>query len=96
MSHADGDAARLAAHVAGRVQGVGFRDWVRRQAQQLGLAGSATNLPDGRVEVIAQGPREACESLLNALRGERTPGYVDEVDAGWSDPAADTDGFVTR
>jgi acylphosphatase len=75
---------RLTAMVSGQVQGVGFRYWVRREAESLGLAGSATNLPDGRVEVIAEGARNTCEVLLAALRGKATPGYVTDVSAEWS------------
>ena len=61
---------RLNAWVRGRVQGVGFRWWTRARALELGLVGSASNLDDGRVEVVAEGTREACEALLEALRSE--------------------------
>jgi acylphosphatase len=75
--------ARLTAFVSGHVQGVGFRDWVRRQAQRLGVTASATNLSDGRVEVIAEGPREAVESLLETLRNDGGPGAVTDVSESW-------------
>jgi acylphosphatase len=84
---------RLTALVSGSVQGVGFRYWVREQAWPLGLRGAATNLRDGRVEVVAEGPREACEQLLAALRG-RTPGTVRDVVASWSDPVGEPVGFT--
>lgn len=74
-----GDTVRLTAFVHGHVQGVGFRWFTRTQAMELGLVGSATNLADGRVEVVAEGPREACDRLLVWLRGGRTPGHVDQV-----------------
>src|SRR6185437_455819 len=61
------DPVRLTAWVRGRVQGVGFRWWVRSRALELGLVGSASNLDDGRVEVVAEGPRAACERLLELL-----------------------------
>jgi len=48
-----GPTARLTAWVEGRVQGVGFRWWVRARALERGLAGVAENLVDGRVQVIA-------------------------------------------
>lgn len=70
------DPVRLTAWVHGRVQGVGFRWWTRARALELGLVGSATNKPDGKVEVIAEGPREVCERLLALLRGPGTPGQV--------------------
>ncbi|MGI8677365.1 MAG: acylphosphatase [Jatrophihabitans sp.] len=78
------DETRLRALVSGDVQGVGFRDWTRRQAAHLGLAGSASNLPDGRVEVIAEGPRAAVQELLAALQGT-APGSVSGVDDSWAD-----------
>ncbi len=51
--------------VAGRVQGVGFRYFVLREAQALGLAGWVRNLPDGRVEVLASGEPD----LVSAFEG---------------------------
>lgn len=81
---AGGAVERLTALVQGRVQGVGFRYWVRREAESLGLTGSASNLPDGRVEVVAEGPREVCETLLDALQSHATPGAIVDVFASWS------------
>jgi acylphosphatase len=77
------DEVRVTALVSGRVQGVGFRYWVREQADAQGLAGSATNLRDGRVEVIAEGPRDACQVLMDALESGRTPGVVSDVSVSW-------------
>jgi len=74
-----GDVVRLTAWMRGRVQGVGTRWWVRSRALELGLVGTATNLDDGRVEVVAEGSREACEALLTALRSDGTPGRVTGV-----------------
>jgi acylphosphatase len=88
--------ARLTAWVRGRVQGVGFRWWARARALELGLVGSATNLEDGRVEVVAEGPRPACEALLAALRGPSAPGRVSGVTERWSDPRGGLTGFVER
>jgi acylphosphatase len=73
------------------VQGVGFRWWVRSQALELGLVGSATNLDDGRVQVDAEGPRPACEQLLALLAGPASrsrPGVVTGVVERWSPPRA--------
>lgn len=53
--------------VSGRVQGVGFRDFVQRQARALGLTGWARNVQDGRVEVYAVGKREALDNLAASL-----------------------------
>ncbi len=84
----------------GWVQGVGFRWWVRSLAAKLELAGSATNLPDGRVEIIAEGSRAALEELLALISGPETPGRVAKVTVRWSDPGDPGDGlpsdFVAR
>ena len=87
------DGARLSACVAGRVQGVGFRYWVRSRARDLGLRGSAVNLIDGRVAVVAEGPRAACEALLDALGGGDAPGYVDTIVPSWGEPIGEAAGF---
>lgn len=87
---------RLTAWVHGEVQGVGFRWWTRSRALELGLVGSATNLPGRRVEVVAEGPAQACESLLVALRSADAPGSVERVAEQWSDPRGGLDGFVER
>ncbi len=92
----DSQQARLTAWVHGRVQGVGFRWWTRARALELGLVGSATNLPASRVEVVAEGPREACERLLAALRSDDTPGHVEHVAEQWSTPRGGLTGFVER
>ncbi|WP_460859901.1 acylphosphatase [Nocardiopsis coralliicola] len=76
---------RLNAWVRGRVQGVGFRWWTRARALELGLTGAATNLADGRVEVVAEGPADACAELVGLLRGGTAPGRVDSVVERWGD-----------
>jgi acylphosphatase len=84
--------ARMIAMVEGRVQGVGFRYETRRVARALRLAGSATNLPDGRVRVEAQGSREGCEELARWLSSPQAPGQVRRVDVTWEIPR-DLHGF---
>ncbi len=83
----DGD-VRLTVWVRGRVQGVGFRWWVRARGLELGLVGHATNLDDGRVQVVAQGSRATCEALLAALNSPERgrPGRVQSVIERWSEP----------
>ncbi|MFV2195904.1 acylphosphatase [Nocardiopsis sp. LOL_012] len=90
------EAVRLTAWVRGRVQGVGFRWWTRSRALELGLTGAATNLTDGRVEVVAEGSRGDCERLLEHLRGGLTPGRVDSVVERWASPGGTFTGFVER
>src|SRR3979409_319751 len=90
------DSTRLTAWVHGRVQGVGFRWWTRSRALALRLVGSARNLPDGRVEVVAEGPRDRCDRLLAALRGGQTPGRVDTVVESWSTARGGLTGFTEK
>jgi acylphosphatase len=85
--------ARIHAWVSGHVQGVGFRYWTRDVATALGLRGFARNLDDGRVEIVGEGTRCACEALLRALDGPGTPGRVRAVTLSWGEPAAEPDGF---
>jgi acylphosphatase len=90
---------RLTAWVRGRVQRVGFRWWTRSRALELGLTGYVANRLDGRVLVVAQGPRDGCEKLLGLLQGGATPGRVDSVVADWSDKLEDLkdfEGFSAR
>jgi len=92
----DPDTVRMTAWVHGFVQGVGFRWWTRSRALELGLVGSASNLADGRVEVVAEGTRDACEALLTQLRGAKTPGGVDKVVAQFGAARGGLRGFTER
>jgi acylphosphatase len=65
--------------IVGKVQGVYFRHSTRVQAERLGLAGYAENLPDGSVEVLAQGSAEAAEELSRWLHRGPASARVDEV-----------------
>jgi len=87
------DPVRLTAWVQGMVQGVGFRWWTRSRALELGLVGSARNLDDGRVAVVAEGDRAACQALLDALGGGGAPGRVDQVVSRWDDARGDLRSF---
>ena len=84
---------RLTAFVKGHVQGVGYRWWTRARALELGLTGSATNLADGRVQVVAEGPEAGCRALLALL--PTGPGRVDFVAERW-DTARGEVGFTER
>jgi acylphosphatase len=63
----DGDRERLDVLVRGRVQGVGFRVFVAREAWRLGLGGWVRNEADGAVHVVAQGPSADLDALLAIL-----------------------------
>lgn len=77
------DPARLFARIDGHVQGVGFRYFVRDQADALKLTGWVRNTYTGLVEVTAEGPREVLETLLAALRKGPRSAFVTEVQVEW-------------
>lgn len=54
--------------ISGLVQGVGFRWYVKRRADQLGLTGWVKNLPNGQVEVVAEGPDDSLAAMEELLR----------------------------
>jgi len=66
--------------VSGRVQGVFFRASTRQQAERLDIRGSAVNLPDGRVEVLAVGSSEAIRQLAQWLQHGPAAARVAQVD----------------
>jgi acylphosphatase len=78
--------------VSGRVQGVGFRWFVEREAATLGITGWVRNRDDGRVEVMATGTREQLSALHARLREGPRAARVDEVAAS-SAPFLDTKSF---
>ncbi|MGI9060459.1 MAG: acylphosphatase [Ktedonobacteraceae bacterium] len=86
----------LRAVVRGRVQGVGFRYFVVRSAQPLGLRGYARNESNGDVEVLAQGARSALERLLSLLRQGPPSAHVSEVTTTWRQPGEHLSGFHVR
>jgi acylphosphatase len=87
---------RLQATVHGRVQGVSFRFYTRRQAVELGLAGHVRNAWDGTVEVVAEGGRADLEQLLAFLRVGPPAAVVTQVDARWVAPTDTFDRFEVR
>jgi acylphosphatase len=90
-------AAAIRAVVRGRVQGVGFRDYVYNRARVLRLTGYVRNLPDGRaIEVLAEGPRESLERLLSQLREGPRMSRVDGIDADWTEASGTFGDFGVR
>ena len=69
--------------VHGDVQGVGFRYFVMRTARPLGIRGWVRNLPDGAVELEAEGERPVLEQLLRAVRIGPRGAHVTRVEAHW-------------
>ncbi len=83
---------RFRARVYGVVQGVGFRWFVRHEAQRNNVVGYVRNLADGSVEVEAQGKPQDLEKLLSAIKKGPPAGIVTKVDVEWLPP---TDEFHT-
>ncbi len=81
--------------VAGRVQGVGYRYYAARAAQALGVSGFARNLPDGSVEVLAEGDEAALGALEARLREGPSFARVENVERGPAAPRGGS-GFEIR
>ena len=81
--------------ISGRVQGVGFRCFAADVAAHEGIVGWVRNLPDRRVEVAAEGDREAVERFERAIRHGPPAARVDDVDVTEAVPA-DAFGFSIR
>jgi acylphosphatase len=66
--------------ITGRVQGVGFRDFVEREARRLGLRGWVRNRRDGTVEAVLNGPAQAVDKAVEAIRRGPSSARVTAVD----------------
>lgn len=82
--------------VSGRVQGVFFRQSTENRARELGLTGWVRNLPDGRVEAIAEGSSDALEHLVAFCHVGPPAAQVDHVEVRWEAPTGEFTGFSTR
>lgn len=71
--------------VSGKVQQVGYRDWIVRRAGELKLAGWVRNCTDGRVEILIAGDDEATDALVDAARQGPPRARVDNVEAHLAD-----------
>ena len=87
---------RLSARITGRVQGVGFRAFITRQAQHLDVTGWVRNERDGSVGLEAEGPRAELERLLEAARQGPRSARVENVSSDWSKAEGAFDGFSVR
>ncbi|HEX9289165.1 MAG TPA: acylphosphatase [Anaeromyxobacteraceae bacterium] len=81
--------ARAHVVIAGRVQGVAFRAATVDEARRLGLAGWVRNLPDGRVEALAEGGRPAVEAFVAWCRRGPRLARVDDLQVTWETPRGD-------
>ena len=82
--------------VSGRVHNVGFRFFVHEAARREGVRGWVTNLPDGRVEALAEGDAEAVERLERQIRRGPPAARIDRVDVVDEPAAGDMRGFEIR
>lgn len=81
------------AFVRGRVQGVGFRDFVESHARRLKLRGFVQNVGDGSVEIVAEGEDLLLRQLIVRLREGPRMSRVEAVDVTWSETSGRFDGF---
>lgn len=79
--------------IAGKVQNVGYRDWMVHQARALGLNGWVRNRRDGAVEALIDGPEPAVEEMLRACRGGPRTAVVESIVEELADPPAEL-GFL--
>src|SRR6266568_8340866 len=82
--------------VRGRVQGVGFRWFVEREAHILGVAGWVRNNHDGSVEVLAQGTRDQLSGLHSRLREGPRAARVDHVEVSDAEPVPGMASFLIK
>jgi acylphosphatase len=87
-------AERLTARITGRVQGVGFRFWARRQAEALGVSGWVMNADEERaVEFVAEGESEALDEMERRMRKGPPGAIVESMDVRRGPATGDFDGF---
>ena len=88
--------ASLTARVIGRVQGVGFRYFTERVAEEIAVAGYVMNRSDGGVEVVAEGERGTLEQLLEHLKQGPSGARVERVEESWGPYTGRFIGFSVR
>lgn len=87
------EALRLTARITGVVQGVGFRYWTARKADELGLKGTVRNSTDGSVELVAEGEVGNVSDFTDWLHSSRAPGRVADVEFQVSGATGEFDDF---
>ncbi|HDL09635.1 MAG TPA: acylphosphatase [Candidatus Omnitrophica bacterium] len=88
---------RVHVFYSGRVQGVGFRFTTERIALEMGdVYGWVRNLPDGRVEVVAEGEEERLNEFLRRIREGLLKRYIKREDVIWENYKGEFDDFEIR
>lgn len=78
---------------SGRVQGVGFRYTTKTVAAGFEIVGTVCNLPDGRVQLVAEGSRAELEEFRTALRDAGLAGFIRDEQVTWADAKKQFRGF---
>ena len=84
---------RLSLFYTGRVQGVGFRATARSVALGFDVTGTARNLADGRVELLAEGGRAELEAFRRAIQDSELGGFIRHEEANWGEAKNEFRGF---
>lgn len=85
--------SRCQVFYAGRVQGVGFRYTVKALAMGFEVTGTVRNLPDGRVELVAEGSRDELEAFKQAIRESELGHFIAQEQVNWSEAGNEFRGF---
>ena len=85
---------RVTVLYSGRVQGVGFRVTVRYLARGYDVTGTVHNLPDGRVELIAEGARAELQAFLDGIAQSELSGFIAKQHETWSAAQGNLKGFA--
>ena len=92
----DGSLEQRHVWISGLVQGVFFRQSIRRLARELGLTGWVRNLPDGRVEAVFRGPSAAVQTMVEWCHEGPPAAAVKRVEVASEAPEAPFPGFAVR
>ena len=87
---------RMTVHFSGTVQGVGFRFTAERVARGFSVAGYVRNLPDGRVQLLAEAEEEELKNFLKAICKSYMSHYIRDVQTAWSEPENEFQHFSIR
>lgn len=85
--------SRMIVTYSGHVQGVGFRYAAKSVAMGFEVTGTVRNLPDGRVELLAEGSRDELELFRRAVQDSEIGGFIRHEDVRWCPPAGGLRGF---
>jgi acylphosphatase len=85
--------SRMRVFYLGHVQGIGFRYTVKSVATGFEVAGTVRNLPDGRVELVAEGAREELETFRRAIREAGMEHFIRNEDVSWNEATGEFRGF---